>query len=109
MLQFDAEINLFASDQAGRTAPVRNEYRGMVHVGDLYTTGVFHFAEDRWIRPGESIRANVALVSGDEFLAALPRDKRFELTEGRHVVGRGRLVGDPVSTPPARQCALTRS
>lgn len=67
------------------------------------------FAQDRWIHPGESVMADITLISGAEFLDKLPASQQFEITEGKRVIGRGVVIGSAVETESSEVDSLART
>jgi len=95
MLHVTARIRLLKTEEGGRTSFVRSGYRPNVRFGDLYTDGAFTFPAHQQVYPGDECDVRLTFVNPAYVRESLMVGACFDIMEGPHKVGEGRIVSIP--------------
>ena len=85
-------VHLFPTDIGGRSTPVNTKYRPHLRTRDDDEYLGVEFVSPSEIVPGASARADARLPYDVDYSSLVP-GAVFEILEGDHIVGVGRVLG----------------
>lgn len=88
---FIATLTYKTAEQGGRKTPAKTGYRPQVKFDfdEMQTTGQQIFIERELVFPGETVDAEIKILSVDYFANKLTEKMEFEFREGAIVIGTG--------------------
>lgn len=92
---FIAELKYRTAEEGGRTTPVFNSgYRPQVkfEFAELQTSGMQRFLNADIVYPGDSVLAELKLLSTDFLKGQLKEGMFFEFLEGSRIIGTGTII-----------------
>ena len=89
-----AEIYYLTSEEGGRETPCTNGYRPQFKISEMeiQTSASQQFIEKEWVKPGETVTAEITLLEPLMFKEFLHQGTEFELKEGAITVARGKIL-----------------
>jgi hypothetical protein len=90
---FIAILTYKTTDDGGRKTAARTGYRPQIKFGftDMETSGQQTFIERELVFPGETVEAEIRLLSPEIFYGKLKYNIKFEFREGDKVIGTGKI------------------
>jgi translation elongation factor EF-Tu-like GTPase len=88
----EADIYFLRPDEGGRSRPVASGYRGQFYYDRHDWDAQQEFPDAEWVDPGVTARALLSFLSPDAHRGRVTPGMAFEVREGPHVVGRGRVT-----------------
>jgi translation elongation factor EF-Tu-like GTPase len=91
---FIAELYYRNTDEGGRSTPVLSGYRPQVKFpfDKMKTSGQQIFIDTQIANPGDTVKAEITIISTEHFKEKLFAGLRFEFREGDGVIGTGKLL-----------------
>ena len=91
---FIAELHYRTTEQGGRKAPAFTGYRPQVKFAfsEMQTSGQQKFLNKEIVYPGETVIAEIAILSTDFFKNKLMQGLEFEFREGNRIIGTGKII-----------------
>ncbi|TSJ40441.1 hypothetical protein FO440_11835 [Mucilaginibacter corticis] len=91
---FIAELTYRTNEQGGRSTSALSGYRPHIKFAfsEYQTTGQQKFLNKEIVYPGESVSAEISILSVDFFKHKLKKYLEFEFREGSRVIGTGRII-----------------
>ncbi|MFD2562894.1 hypothetical protein [Aquimarina rubra] len=92
---FRAELQFLTTEQGGRKSPVVSGYRPHVEFEDYpeyITSGQQTYIGQKKVEPGETVLAEISILSKDYFADKLFENMFFEFYEGKHKMGAGKIL-----------------
>jgi len=92
---FIAELQFLTTAQGGRKNPADSGYRPHVKFKDYpddITSGQQTYLGQEMAKPGETVLAEISMVSKDTFTGRLYENMIFEFYEGKHTIGIGKIL-----------------
>ncbi|MBC7862939.1 MAG: elongation factor Tu [Bacteroidia bacterium] len=91
---FIARLNYLTYEEGGRSIPTSSGYRPQVKFdfSELLTGGQQMFIDKELVYPGESVMAEILLVSTDFARFKLVVGSKFEFREGARTIGHGEII-----------------
>lgn len=91
---FIAELYYRNSDDGGRKTPAFSGYRPHVKFpfSEMLTSGQQIFIDKSIVYPGETIIAEISIISTEPFLNKLNIGLDFEFREGSRIIGTGKIL-----------------
>ena len=91
---FIAELRYLTTEEGGRRTPANSGYRPHVKFpfSEMLTSGQQTFIGRDSVKPGETIKAEIMILSPHFFENMLEVGMEFEVGEGQHVVAIGKLL-----------------
>jgi elongation factor Tu len=91
---FIAILKYRTTEEGGRTTPARSGYRPQLKFSfeEIQTSGQQVFIGKDTVRPGESVEAEITMVSPHIFKGRLSCGMVFEFREGDRVMGTGQII-----------------
>ncbi len=88
---FIATLTYKTTEQGGRKTPAQNGYRPQVKFDfdEMQTSGQQNFIDRELVFPGDTVEAEIKILSVDHFANKLNEKMEFEFREGATVIGRG--------------------
>ena len=88
---FIATLTYKTTENGGRKTPVQSGYRSQVKFDfeEMQTSGQQTFIDRELVFPGDTVEAEMKIVSGDQFAGKLTEKMNFEFREGSTVIGTG--------------------
>jgi translation elongation factor EF-Tu-like GTPase len=88
---FTAELYYYTKEQGGRSTPAFIGYRPQVKFpfSEMQTSGYQKFLDRDKVYPGETVTAEITIISIDHFKHQIYPGLEFEFREGSKVIGRG--------------------
>ena len=88
---FIATLTYKTTKNGGRKTPVRSGYRPHLKFDfeEILTSGQQTFIDRELVFPGETVEAEIKIVSVDHFASKLTEKMKFEFREGAKVIGTG--------------------
>ncbi len=88
-----AVVVFLPTEDGGRPAPVSSGYRPHHAVReDLLTTGLHEYLDTDLVHPGESARANIVLLTPEQYPKCLWVGRILQVQEGTHLVARAKIT-----------------
>ncbi len=90
-LDFIATIYYKTIEEGGRRTPAKTGYRPQVKIPfeKMTTSGSQSFLDTEWVNPGETVEAEIRMLSSQYFEGTLTEGQRFDLMEGPRVIAQG--------------------
>ncbi|MBN8856556.1 MAG: hypothetical protein BGO55_24110 [Sphingobacteriales bacterium 50-39] len=91
---FVAMLKYRTAEEGGRTMPAHSGYRPQIKFGFevMQTSGQQVFIGKDTVRPGETVTAEITMVSPHLFHGRLLCGMAFEFREGAKVIGTGEII-----------------
>lgn len=91
---FIAELKYLTTDQGGRRTPARSGYRPHVKFAfsEMQTSGQQIFLDQEIVHPGDTVNAEITIISTQFFDHMLSPEMTFEFSEGPRTIGTGRII-----------------
>ena len=91
---FIAELKYLTTEEGGRKSPAHSGYRPHVKFpfSKIMTSGQQTFIGQDSVKPGETIMAEIMILSPQFFENMLEIGMEFEVGEGRRIVAIGKLI-----------------
>jgi len=93
-VDFIAILKYRSTEDGGRKTPATSGYRPGIRFpfGDMQTSGQQTFINTDKARPGETVEAEIKIVSVDYCENRLEEGMNFEFLEGNTVIGTGAII-----------------
>jgi Elongation factor Tu C-terminal domain len=90
---FIATLTYLTAEQGGRKTPVFSGYRPQVkfEFAEMQTSGQQTFIDRQIVYPGDTVEAEIKIISVDYFAGQLKEKMSFEFREGSTVIGTGQI------------------
>lgn len=90
---FTAELRYLTAEEGGRSTRATSGYRPQVKFpfSEMMTSGHQTFIGQDFVDPGETINAEIRILSPQLFENKLETGMKFELREGPHIVAFGQI------------------
>ena len=92
---FIAELQFLTTEQGGRKNPVASGYRPHIEFegyADYITSGQQTYLGQDMVVPGETVLAEISILSKDYFQHKLSENMSFKFCEGPHTMGYGKII-----------------
>jgi len=91
---FIAELKYLTTEEGGRRAPANSGYRPHVKFpfSKMMTSGEQTFIGKDSVKPGETVKAEIMILSPQFFENMLEIGMQFEVGEGNRIVATGKLI-----------------
>lgn len=92
---FIAQLEYRTSEEGGRKTPAFSNYRPQVqfhHLNDFQTSGQQIFIDKEVVYPGESVEAEISLISYYGLIGNIDIGSTFNFLEGSRVIGTGTVT-----------------
>jgi translation elongation factor EF-Tu-like GTPase len=91
---FIAKLKFFTSEQGGRRTAAKSGYRPQVKFDftEMQTSGQQIFIDREIVNPGETVIAEITLLSPQLFLNQLWPGMEYEFREGPNIIGTGEII-----------------
>jgi translation elongation factor EF-Tu-like GTPase len=91
---FVAELRYKTAEQGGRQTPAHSGYRPQVKFPftEMQTSGQQKFIGKEIVYPGETVKAEIRILSVEFFQHQLSEGMLFEFREGANVIGTGIIL-----------------
>ncbi|WP_299242903.1 hypothetical protein [uncultured Aquimarina sp.] len=90
-----AELQFLNTEQGGRKNPVTSGYRPHIEFEEYpeyLTSGQQTYIGQQTVAPGETVLAEISILSKDYFTNRLYENMKFEFYEGKHKIGSGKVL-----------------
>jgi len=90
---FIATLTYLTPEQGGRKTPVFSGYRPQVkfEFAEMQTSGQQTFIDRQIVYPGDTVEAEIKIISVDYFAGQIKEKMSFEFREGSTVIGTGQI------------------
>lgn len=88
----EAEVTFLRPEEGGRATPIRSGYRPNFYYDGAYWDSIHAYPDTDAVKPGETVRVLLWFTNPDAHRENLYPGKRFEVREGPHIVGHGRIT-----------------
>jgi len=90
---FIATLTYKTTENGGRKTPAHSGYRPQVKFDfdEMQTSGQQTFVDRELVFPGDTVEAEVKIISVDHFANKLTEEMNFELREGTTIIGTGKI------------------
>jgi translation elongation factor EF-Tu-like GTPase len=91
---FVAQLKYRTTEEGGRHTPAFSGYRPQVKFPfrEMQTSGQQNFIDKEVVYPGETVIAEIAILSVEFFQHQLSEGLVFEFREGSRIIGTGRIL-----------------
>lgn len=91
---FVAELIYKTTEEGGRQTPAFSGYRPQLKFpfSEMQTSGQQKFIEKEVVYPGETVKAEIAIISVEFFQHQLSEGMSFDFREGSRIIGTGRVI-----------------
>lgn len=91
---FIASLKYKSTEQGGRKTPATSGYRPQVKFDftEMQTSGIQKFIDTEKVYPGETVLAEIAILSPQFFENQLEIGMEFEFREGATIIGYGKII-----------------
>ncbi len=91
---FVAELCYFTAEQGGRRTPVWTGYRPQVKFpfSEMQTSGEQRFLNKEEVHPGDTVIAEISMLSIEPFKNKLYLGLEFDFREGSRIIGIGKVL-----------------
>ena len=92
---FIATLTYITTEQGGRKTAAKSGYRPQIKFDfeEMQTSGQQIFIDRELVFPGDTVEAEIKIISVDFFANKLSENMEFEFREGATVIGTGRIYG----------------
>ena len=93
-VDFIAELYYLTTEQGGRKTPVWSGYRPQVRFGfsEMQASGQQRFLDKDIVYPGDTVIAEISIISVDFFRNKLSTNLEFDFREGSRIIGTGKIL-----------------
>ena len=94
-IDFIAELNFLTTEQGGRKTPASSGYRPHIEFDnypEYLTSGIQTYIGKKTVIPGESVKAEIAILGTEFFAKRLYENMDFKFCEGSRTVGHGAIT-----------------
>jgi Elongation factor Tu C-terminal domain len=90
---FIATLTYLTTEQGGRQTPVFSSYRPQVkfEFAEMQTSGQQTFIDREIVYPGDTVEAEIKIISVDYFAGQLTDKMKFDFREGSKIIGTGQI------------------
>ena len=90
-VDFIAEIRFLTTEEGGRNVPARSGYRPQLKFDftEMQTSGNQTFLDKDIVFPGETVTAEIKILSVEYFAKSLTENMKFDFREGSKIIGTG--------------------
>ena len=90
---FIASLTYLTSEEGGRKTPVISGYRPGIkfEFSDMQTSGGQTFIDRNIVYPGDTVEAEINIISVDYFAGQLKEKMNFDFREGPNIIGTGQI------------------
>lgn len=90
-VDFIAELRYLTGEQGGRSMPARSGFRPQLKFDftEMQTSGNQTFLEKDIVYPGDSVTAEIKIISVEYFAHKLTENMKFDFREGSKIIGTG--------------------
>jgi translation elongation factor EF-Tu-like GTPase len=91
---FVAELYYHTTEQGGRRTPVWTGYRPQVKFpfSDMQTSGPQRFLNNDEVHPGDTVIAEITVISNEHFKRKLYLGLEFDFREASRIIGTGKVL-----------------
>ena len=91
---FVARLQYNTVDEGGRSSPAKSGYRPQIKFEfEVSTTSGRQIFNDReWVCPGETVEAEITILSPELFRHKLFEGLEFKFIEGSKIIGTGKIL-----------------
>lgn len=93
-IDFIAELKYLTSEEGGRKTPASSGYRPQIKFpfSEMQTSGQQVFINKEEVYPGDSVKAQITIISDNYFAGKLYEGLNFEFLEGSRIIGTGVIL-----------------
>lgn len=90
---FIASLTYLTTEQGGRQTPAFSSYRPQVkfEFTEMQTSGEQTFIDRKIVYPGDTVEAEIKIISVDYFAGQLKEKMKFDFREGSRIIGTGQI------------------
>lgn len=90
---FIAILSYLTTEQGGRQTPAFSSYRPQVKFdfSEVQTSGQQTFIDRKIVYPGDTVEAEIRIISVEHFAGQLKEKMKFDFREGPRIIGRGQI------------------
>ena len=90
---FVAHLKYRTFDEGGRATPAKSGYRPQIKFDfeERTTSGRQNYLGTEWVCPGESVEAEISILSPQFFTNKLEVGMEFQFCEGWKIIGTGKI------------------
>lgn len=90
---FIATLTYLTTEQGGRQTPAFSSYRPQVkfEFAEMQTSGQQTFIDRKIVYPGDTVEAEIKIISVDYFAGQLKEKMKFDFREGSRIIGTGQI------------------
>lgn len=90
---FIATLTYLTTEEGGRQTPAISGYRPQVKFGfsEMQTSGQQTFIDRKIVYPGDTVEAEIRIISVDHFAGRLKEKMKFDFREGARIIGTGEI------------------
>jgi len=90
---FIATLQYLPTEQGGRQTPAFSGYRPQIkfEFADMQTSGQQTFINRKIVYPGDTVEAEIKIISVDYFAGQLKEKMKFDFREGSTILGTGQI------------------
>ena len=90
---FIATLTYLTTEQGGRQTPAFSSYRPQVkfEFAEMQTSGQQTFIDRKIVYPGDTVEAEIKIISVDYFAGQLKEKMKFDFREGSRILGTGQI------------------
>lgn len=90
---FIATLTYLTTEQGGRQTPAFSGYRPQVkfEFAEMQTSGQQTFIDRKIVYPGDTVEAEIKIISVDYFAGHLKENMNFDFREGSRIIGNGQI------------------
>jgi elongation factor Tu len=91
---FIARLKYRTTEEGGRRTPAHSKYRPAVKFpfSEMMTSGQQIFLDKDEVYPGDTVTAEITILSPDLFLNQLDEGQEFDFREGSVIIGTGEIL-----------------
>lgn len=91
---FIALLKFKTFDEGGRSSPAKSGYRPQLSFDfeKIATSGRQNFIDKEWVCPGETVEAEITMLSPQFFEKRLYEGLEFKFIEGSKTIGTGEIL-----------------
>ncbi len=93
-VDFIAELKYLTTEEGGRKTPAFSGYRPQVkfEFTEMQTSGQQTFLNKETVYPGDTVTAEIRILSVEHFENSLTEGMSFEFREGSRIIGTGKIT-----------------